>query len=109
MPSKTPKKPASQSRRGRPAGSLAEQIDRLQPGDSVSQSKRIPLDDGPHDTAEAIKQATSAMRGVLGAYVSRIMAEGDGLDMREYRTESGNFVTDDKTAIIVSVVLTRTS
>lgn len=95
-------------RRGRAAGSMAEQIDRLEAGESVSLSKRFEIANHAHG-AEEIKTELNSMRGTLGSYVSRVMQDGDGLDMREYRTESGCFITDDKTAVIASVVLTRLS
>lgn len=95
-------------RRGRATGSMAEQIDRLAAGESVSMSKRFEIGSPEHD-GEEIKAELNSMRGTLGSYVSRVMQDGDGLDMREYRTESGAFLTDDKTGVIVSVVLTRMS
>lgn len=95
-------------RRGRATGSMADQIDRLQAGESVSLSKRFDIGNHAH-AGDDIKTEINSMRGTLGSYVSRVMQDGDGLDMREYRTESGAFVTDDKTGVIVSVVLTRMS
>lgn len=95
-------------RRGRAAGSMAEQIDRMQPGESTSLSKRFDIANQAHG-GEEIKEAINSMRGTLGSYVSRVMQDGDGLDMREYRSESGVFVTDDKTGIMVTVALTRMS
>lgn len=95
-------------RRGRATGSMAEQIDRLGVNESVSLSKRFDIGNHAH-AGEDIKTEINSMRGTLGSYVSRVMQDGDGLDMREYRTESGAFITDDKTGIVVSVVLTRMS
>ena len=113
MPLKTPAKKivkAAQPRRGRVTGSTTEQIDRLQPGESISVVQRFGFVDSiPAELAEQIKQNAVTMRSTLGSYVQRVMADGDGLDMREYRTESGTFVTDDKSAIMLVVVLTRFS
>lgn len=94
------------SRRGRATGSMAEQIDRLAPGESVSTSKRFTIGEAS-TTADEIKAEINSMRGSLGSYVSRVTQDGDGLDMREYRTESGTYLTDDKSAVIATVALTR--
>lgn len=112
MPSKTPAKKtkAVQPRRGRVTGSTTEQIDRLQPGESISVCQRYDLGAEYEEGIDtAIKTNAVTMRSTLGSYVQRVMADGDGLDMREYRTESGTFVTDDKTAIMLVVALTRIS
>ena len=113
MPSKTPAKKKATTpapRRGRVAGSITEQIDRLEIGQCISQCHRFDLfDDYEFGIDAAIKTTAVAMRSTLQSYVQRVMADGDGLDMREYRTESGNFVTDDKTAIMLVVALSRTS
>lgn len=96
-------------RRGRATGSMADQIDRLGPGESVSLSKRFAINNGVNGlAADEIKDEINSMRGTLGSYVSRVMQDDD-LDLREYRTESGSFLTDDKTGIMVCVVLTRMS
>jgi hypothetical protein len=112
MHSKTPGKKtvktANQPRRGRVTGSTTEQIDRLQPGESISVTQRFEVGNPAHG-GDDIKAAAVTMRSTLGSYVQRVMADGDGLDMREYRTESGTFVTDDKTGIMLVVVLTRIS
>lgn len=92
--------------RGRAAGSMAEQIDNLEPGQTISLSTRFAV--GSHTAGgDDIKAALNSMRGSLGTYLSRVQADNDGLDMREYRSESGCFLTDDKTAIIATVALTR--
>jgi len=92
--------------RGRAAGGMAEQIDNLEPGQSLSLSTRFSLADSS-STSDDIKAALNSMRGSLGTYLSRIQADNDGLDMREYRSESGCFLTDDKSAVIATVALTR--
>lgn len=96
------------ARRGRTIGSMAEQIERLEPGESVSSSKRFDVANHAHGS-DVIKAEINSLRGSLGSYVSRVMQDDDGLGLKEYRTESGVFITDDKTGIIVSVVLTRMS
>lgn len=93
-------------RRGRPAGSMSEQVDRLQIGESVSLCQRFEIG-GPEGAGpEEIKQGLVAMRAKLHTYASRVVSEDD-LDVREYHTESGTFLTNDKSAVVAVAVLTR--
>lgn len=92
--------------RGRAAGSMAEQIDNLELNQTISLSTRFEV--GSHTAGgDDIKAALNSMRGTFGSYISRINSDNDGLDMREYRSESGCFLTDDKCAIIATVAVTR--
>lgn len=87
----------------RVAGSLADQINNMAVGDCLAvAAKRYPLIHGigPVELVEDLK----AMRNTLGVTVVRIT---DELDAREFKTESGSYLTDDKTALIASVVVTR--
>lgn len=102
MPAKkaTPKKTTVRAR-ARAPGSLADQINNLEEGQSVSQAERFEIDGVD---AGGLLESLKKMRSNLGAYVARIT---DEIDMREFRVEGGEFVTNDKTAIIVTVVVTR--
>jgi hypothetical protein len=88
----------------RVSGSLADQIDRLPLGSSVAQAERIRLDK-IDDISDLITDSLKKLRSGMAAYVARVV-DGD-LDTREYKTESGTYVTDDKTAVVVTVTVTR--
>lgn len=92
--------------RGRVAGSMTEQVNTLEIGQSVSLARRFDISDRGTDE-ESIKAELESMRGTLGSIRNRVHDDDDGLDMRTFKTESGVFVSDDKTAIIAAVVLTR--
>ena len=94
--------------RGLLSGSLAEQVDALAPGQTISLSHRFEAG-GDGTTSASIKAALNSMRGTLGTYLSRVQSYNGGVDAREYRSESGCFLTDDKTAIVATVALTRLS
>jgi hypothetical protein len=97
-----------QKLRGRPTGSMAEQIDKLEIGQSVSMSIRHALDDGlqPFDP-EAFKTDLSNMQAQFGAYRSRVV-DADMMDEREFLSERYTAINDAKTAIVATVVFTRT-
>lgn len=93
-------------RRGRITGSMTEQIDRMQIGESLSLCQRFEIG-GPEGAGpEEIKQGLVLMRARLHTYASRVVSEDD-LDVRRYRTESGTFLTDDKSAVVAVAMLTR--
>lgn len=79
---------------------LGEQITSLEPGESLSQSKRLTTDDLEEGS---IKEAVAGMRNVLNQTVSRLRKKGAG----EYRVESVTAMTDDQMAIIATVCVTR--
>lgn len=98
----TTKTPHHSSNKGhRVAGSMADQIDRLDVGHSVAIAERAAVN--ATDAAHVL-DALRRMRSGQGAYVARIT---DELDTRTFKVESGTYLTDDKTGIIVSVVVTR--
>lgn len=96
-------------RRGRPkgrtAGSMTDQIDTLEPGRTLSLTKRFELGECDRDTINA---ELATLRGTLGSLRTRVNEDSDGLDMRSFKMESGVYLSDDKTAILVTVALTRT-
>lgn len=94
------------TRRNRPrvAGSMADQIDSLEPGQSVAVASRFDIFETGH--GGGLNDQLTKMRSGQAAYVARIT---DELDVREFKVESGTFVTDDKTAVIGTVVITRMS
>lgn len=92
-------------KRGLTPGSLTDQLDQLQKGQSISFSKRFAVGE-PVEFSGDIKEALTQMRATAGGYVHRLKGRDD-LDMREYAVESGAFVTDDKTAILATVAISR--
>lgn len=93
--------------RRRVTGSITDQIDRLEVGESVSRSRRIPLDGSDEDTGETIKAALTALRSHASADMSR--AIDDEFDTREFVTESGAYLVDSKSAIVATATITRTA
>lgn len=71
----------------------------LKEGETVSRSKRIPLDD--LDTKKVSRKLAS-MRNSMNQIASRAREATE----RGYRVESGQFITYDGTAIILVVTLT---
>ena len=101
MPAKkAPAKKASRPR-ARVAGSLADQINSLETNGSISVAERFAIDG---IDAGGLLESLKKMRANLGAYVARIT---DEFDLRQFKVESGEFITNDKTAIITTVVVTR--
>ena len=96
----TKKAPAAAPRRQ--PGSMADRINTLEVGQSVSVAERIPFQ--PPYGGNDVREALNKMRSAMGAYVARITEE---LDARVFKIESGNFLTDDKMAAIAAVVVTR--
>lgn len=98
----TTKDHTSHSNKGhRVAGSMADQIDRLEVNRSVAVAERFAV---AKTDAGHVLDALKRLRSGQGAYVARIT---DDLDTRTFKVESGTYLTDDKTGIIVSVVVTR--
>lgn len=94
---KTARKPTP-----RVPGSMADQINSLPVGGSVAVAQRFDITEGGHEGG--LPDALARMRGGQAAYVARIK---DELDVREFKVESGTFVTDDKSAVMGVVVVTR--
>lgn len=101
-PKKSATKKITTRARSRVPGSMADQINTLESGKSVAVAERIPLDDS--GAKSTIMDSLSRMRSAQAAYVSRITED---LDLREFKVESGTFLTDDKSAVIATVVVTR--
>ena len=96
---KTAKKRTSR----RVPGSMADQINSLEVGQAVSTAERFPV--GHHSAGSAdILEACKRNRSNLATYVARIT---DELDAREFKIESGTFLSDDKSGINVVAVVTR--
>ncbi|MDQ3038884.1 MAG: hypothetical protein M3R16_03650 [Pseudomonadota bacterium] len=95
-------KAPAQRPRARTPGSMAERIDSLDVGQSVADAQRFPIN--TLETFNEIADAMKKMRATSGAYVARIT---DELDSRQFRVESGSFLTNDVTAIHCAVVITR--
>jgi hypothetical protein len=89
--------------RNRIAGSMADQIDRLEVDRSVAVAGRFDVE---HADAGGILTELKTLRSGLAAYVARVT---DDLDTREYKVEGGTFLTDDKSAILCCAVVTRIS
>lgn len=94
------KKPAAVQRRQ--PGSMADRINSLEVGQSVSVAERIPFE-GTYSGGD-VREALNKMRSGMGAYVGRITED---LDARVFKIESGCFLTDDKMAVIAAVAVTR--
>lgn len=71
----------------------------LKEGESVSRSQRIPVDE---ITVKAVKRKLSAMRNSMNQIATRVRETTE----RGYRVESGQFMTYDGTALMLTVVLT---
>lgn len=97
-------KKANSNKGTRVAGSMADQIDRLEVGKTIAVAERLEIGAAGTDE-EGIKTALHKLRSGMAAYVVRVV-DGD-LDTREFKTESGTYLTDDKTAIVVSCTTTR--
>jgi hypothetical protein len=105
MAAKKNSKTKTDARKNRPRvpGSMAERIDSLKVGESVSESERFEFDE--HNLSDNMLEAGKKMRNNLAAYVARIR---DELDTREFIVESGAYVVESKKAIIVNATVTRT-
>jgi hypothetical protein len=90
--------------RNRIAGSMADQIDRLEVNRSVSVATRFAVNVAMDPAA--ILDELKGLRSGLAAYVARVT---DDLDTREYKVEGGTFLTDDKSAFICTAAVTRIS
>ena len=78
---------------------ITAQAKLLKEGESVSRSYRIPLED--LDTGRVGKKMAS-MRNSMNQIASRAREETE----RGYRVESGQFITHDGTAVVLTCVLT---
>jgi hypothetical protein len=83
-------------------GSMSDQIDRLDINESVAVAKRLALD-GMTDSDDVLGHL-SRLRTNQASYIQRVK---DDIDTRQFKIEGGTFITDDKSALIVSVVITR--
>jgi hypothetical protein len=86
----------------RTPGSMADQINSLEPGRSVAVAERFDIMEIGH--GGGMSDAMNRMRSGQAAYVARVR---DELDAREFKVESGTFITDDKTGAMAVVVITR--
>lgn len=78
---------------------LTTMAKRLKEGDSVSRTKRVPIDELKPNT---ITKTLASMRNSMNQLAARAREETD----RGYRVESGQFITNDGAAIMLTVVLT---
>lgn len=100
---KTAAKKATKRVSRRVPGSMADQINNLEVGQSVSTAERFMV--GHHSAgSDDILEACKRNRSNLATYVARIT---DELDARQFKIESGTFLSDDKTGINVVAVVTR--
>lgn len=100
---KATKKTPNRRKGRRVPGSMADQINNLEVGQSVSVAERFQV--GHHSGGSGdILEAAKRVRSGLAAYVARIT---DELDAREFKVEGGTFLTDDKSGIIVVAAVTR--
>jgi hypothetical protein len=98
---KKPAKKSSHAPSRRVPGSMADQINNLEAGQSIATSQRFEI-----ETVDAggLLESLKTMRNTLAAYVARIREE---LDSRVFKVESGSFITEDKTAILVVATVSR--
>ena len=87
----------------RVVGSMAERIDNLEPDQSLSTSERFCVETGMK--TELVITSLKKQRSLLAAYLHRV--NDGGLDTREFKVESGTFVTDDKSALHCVATVTR--
>jgi hypothetical protein len=80
---------------------LASQLLNLKPGQSVSRSRRIPIIGMVEDSANEV---LGKLRNVMNNAVGRLRAEYDGTN---FRVESVVGLTDNKQALVATVVATR--
>lgn len=81
---------------------FAELVRALRPDESMSRTQRLPLnDDEPTDGKEALAR----LRNQVNQAVSKARRD----DGSNFKVESGAFITDDYTAMIVTVAVTRLS
>lgn len=78
---------------------LTAMAKKLKEGNSVSRTKRIPIEDLDSGT---ITKTLANMRNSMNQLAARAREETD----RNYRVESGQFITYDGTAVMLVVVLT---
>jgi hypothetical protein len=101
---KKPAKKTSTKPARRVPGSMADQINNLEVGGSVATSERFDLEQPDLLSAADLLNSLKKMRNTLAAYVARITEE---LDARVFKVESGSFITEDKTAILVIATVSR--
>lgn len=75
------------------------QLRSLQPGESLSISKRVPIADV---TSEDARETIERMRNLLGS-----MANREKTPQAKYTVDTGKFITNDMTAFIITAVITR--
>jgi hypothetical protein len=92
--------PANKGQRAN--GSISDRIERLKVGESMSEAHRLALD-GLTDGADLVEQL-HRVRTNQASYVGRVKSANPA---REFKTESGTFVSDGKDALLVCVVTTR--
>ena len=103
---KTPTKTAVETvTRRRVQGSMPDQIDGLQAGESVAFSERVTLSSMAGDPLK-ISTTLSRLRNVAHSTTARIV---DELDARVFAIESATALNDSKDAVICVVNVCRTS
>lgn len=78
---------------------ISAMVKELREGEAVSRSKRFTLED--LEPAK-LKKAISSMRNSMNQIASRAREETE----RDYRVETGQFVTHDGSAVIATCVIT---
>ena len=93
--------------RGKNEGSAADVLGKLEVGQTLAMSDVLEFGfDLEINIDETIKDTANALRSTASGMISRFMA--NDLDDKQFRTVSGKFLTDDCSAIVVSVVILRT-
>jgi len=80
---------------------MTARVKELQDGESFSRAARFPLDG---DTPRKAAKHVAALRNSMGQIAVRAREATD----RGYRVETGQFVTHDGSALVVTVVVTCT-
>lgn len=76
------------------------QLRSLQPGESLSISKRVPIADVSNEDA---RDTLDKMRNLLGS-----MANREKTPQTRYTVDTSKFINNDMTALILTAVITRT-
>lgn len=81
--------------------SFTSQVKDLAVGSTVSRSDRVPVG---HKSAKELPDLLSRLRNTVNQAVNRAKKKDDGSD---FRVESGVFITDDRSHIILTVAVTK--
>lgn len=87
----------------RPKGSFAEQLDNLEAGQSIALAKRLAFDE--FFDPEVIETWFDETRATVSSYLHRLRKDASSA---EFANESFTAINGERTAVIASIVITRT-